>query len=108
MLNGILRTALGDVPVEVDMVKVVDTRDRRGHYEGHLWSAQVPEAASLEGRLLLLLPDGSEHPVRIVGTSAEFVSNEDVPRGYFEARFLSDRNWKDWGEEEDATRETTG
>ena len=82
------------IPVVVDAYDVVNLRDRRGHYEGSLWSTQMPISASLEGSLSLVFPGGEMKKIRIFSQYPS-INNPACSPGFwdnFEARFMSADN----------------
>ena len=79
------------IPVVVDAREVVNLRDRRGHYEGFLWSTQMPISASLEGSLSLVFPNGNMKAIRIFGQYPHMANPPSTPGllDNFKAQFMS-------------------
>ena len=82
------------MPVIVDAHEVINLRDRRGHYEGHLWSNEMPISASLEGPLSLVFPNGDIEVIRVFSqrpTQTNPASNPGLWE-FFEASFMAENN----------------
>ena len=79
------------IPVVVDAREVVNLRDRREHYEGFLWSTQMPISASFEGSLSLVFPDGNTKTIRIFSQYPHMANPPSTPGlwDYFKAQFMS-------------------
>lgn len=79
------------IPVVVDAQEIVNLRDRRGHYEGFLWSTQMPVSAPLEGSLSLIFPDGNTKAIRILSQYPQMANPPATPGlwDYFKAQFMS-------------------
>ena len=92
------------IPVVVDAREVVNLRDRRRHYEGFLWSTQMPISASLEGSLSLIFPDGNSKLIRIFSQYPYMANPPSTPGlwDYFKAQFLSEDNLSKRDERVDA------
>ena len=82
------------IPVIVDAHEVINLRDRRGHYEGHLWSNGMPISASLQGPLSLVFPNGDIKVIRVFSqrpTQTNPASNPGLWE-FFEASFMAENN----------------
>lgn len=85
------------IPVIVDAHEIINIRDRRSHYEGRLWSTEMPILASLkslEGPLSLVFPGDEIKVIRVFSrypTQTNPPSNPDL-WGFFEAWFISENN----------------
>ena len=84
-----------DIPALVDASEVIDLRDRRGYYEGRLWSSQMPVSVCLEGPLSLVFPDGHTEQIRILGRPPTGGPRNGRVWQYFEASFISDKSFRD-------------
>ena len=82
------------VPVIADTHEIINLRDRRGHYEGRLWSNEMPISASLEGPLSLVFPNGDIKVIRVFSqrpTQTNPASNPGLWE-FFEASFMAENN----------------
>ena len=85
------------VPVIVDAHEIINIRDRRSHYEGRLWSTEMPileSLKSLEGPLPLVFSGGETRIIRVFSrypTQTNPPSNPDLWE-FFEAWFISENN----------------
>ena len=85
------------VPVIVDAHEIINIRDRRSHYEGRLWSTEMPISASFESLdrpLSLVFPNGDIKVVRVFSqhpTQTNPASNPGLWE-FFEASFIAENN----------------
>ena len=82
------------MPVIVDARETVNTRDRRGRYEGRLWSSEMPISAFVDGPLSLVFPDGDMRAIRFSDqhpTKTNLSSNPGL-WDFFEAFFIAEDN----------------
>lgn len=82
------------VPVIVDAREIINMRDRRSHYEGRLWSSEMPISAFLEGPLSLVFPNGDMKVIRVFSqhpTQTNLASNPGLWE-FFEAFFIAEDN----------------
>lgn len=92
--KAILVVGENRVPVVVDAHEVINLRDRRGYYEGRLWSNEMPISASLEGPLSLVFPNGDIKAIRVfsqIPTQTNPASNPGLWE-FFEASFMAESN----------------
>ena len=92
--KAILVVGENRVPVVVDAREVINIRDRRGYYEGHLWSNEMPISALLEGPLSLVFPNGDVKVIRVFSqrpTQTNPASNPGLWE-FFEASFMAESN----------------
>ena len=93
-IRAVLLVGGSYIPVIVDAHEVINLRDHRGHYEGRLWSNEMPVAASLEGPLSLVFPDGETKVIRVFSqypTQTNPSSNPNLWE-FFEASFMAENN----------------
>jgi len=90
-IKAMLRIGENRIPVIVDAQAIVNLRDRRGHYEGFLWSTQMPISVPLEGPLSLIFPDGNAKAIMIFSQYPQMGNPPSTPGlwDYFEAQFMS-------------------
>lgn len=82
------------IPVVVDAYEIINLRDRRGHYEGHFWSNEMPTSVSLEEPLSLVFPNGDIKAIRVFSqlpTQTNPASNPSLWE-FFEASFMAESN----------------
>ena len=82
------------VPVIVDAHEVINIRDQRTHYEGRLWSREMPISAPIEGPLSLIFPNGDIQIIRIFSQLPTQTNPSSTPDlwEFFEASFMAESN----------------
>ena len=85
------------VPVIVDAHEIINVRDRRSHYEGRLWSTEMPISASFESLdrpLSLVFPNGDTKVIRVFSRYPTQTNPPSTPDlwEFFEASFIAEDN----------------
>jgi len=82
------------VPVIVDAREIINIRDRRGHYEGRLWSNEMPISACLGVPLSLVFSKGDTKVIRVFSQYQSQTNPASDPAlwDFFEATFISNNN----------------
>ena len=78
------------IPVLVDASRVVDLRDHRGYFEGHLWAVGDFGLTVLETKTLpLILPSGDVETIKLLDRSIDCTPDGQI---IFKAFFMSAKN----------------
>ncbi len=85
------------IPVIVEAYDILNLQDYRKHFEGHLWSTEMPISTSmniLNKGLSIIFNEGDIKVIRIISSIPTYSNpaSENGKCAYFEAKFLAEEN----------------